>query len=264
MSSIGTLSIKISDVQAVASYADRYCSENLSAPQFQKNSLEKDWWGGIQLFLNHSFFQGRRDEVSEKVEAAAMPVLKRYFENLVAAQIGSTDFAKLGIDLALVIGKGKVGKARDVKMLVSIFQFISKLPEKNLTLYSLDKARQNHLVDHYLELQKMCQIGPKIASFYLRDLVCIYGIECLVKPDELKLLQPIDVWVRKVAHRLGIIAVETCPDDEVRTAIVQACAQYGVSAFKFNQGAWYLGKYAFSIVLEHLDAIVADLRGGSS
>lgn len=74
--------------------------------------------------------------------------------------------------------------------------------------------------------------------------------------DDLKFFQPIDVWVRKVAHQLGIISDENCPEDQVRSRIIEACAKAGVSAFKFNQGAWYLGKNAFNIVIQHLDKII--------
>lgn len=141
-------------------------------------------------------------------------------------------------------------------MLVGIFQFIAALPEKNLTLYSLSRIRAGKLADHYHELDGIWQIGTKVASFYLRDLVCIYGLDTFVAKDDLKFLQPIDVWVRKVAHRLGVTSDENCPENQVRSRIIEACAQTGVSAFKFNQGAWYLGKNAFNIVIEHLDKII--------
>lgn len=129
------------------------------------------------------------------------------------------------------------------------------LSEKNLTLYRVSQIRSGKLFDHYDELDHIFQVGEKIASFYLRDLVFIYGLDSLISKDELKFLQPIDVWVRKVAHRLGIISAENCPEDRVRSQIIEACAQAGVSTLKFNQGAWYLGKYAFDIVIEHLDKI---------
>ena len=230
------------NIRKISGLASRYCRDNLSATYLQKDSFEKDWWSGLRLFLNHSFFQGRRDEISEKVEAAAMPVLSRYFEHLDPAKIGSTDFTKLRADLRAVMGKGKIGKERDIEMLVSIFQFISALPDRNLALYSVAKIREGKLSGHYRELQGITQVGPKIASFYLRDLVCIYDLDAFVRPEDLNFLQPIDVWVRKVAHRMGITGKEDCPDDQVRSGIVDACAAYGVSAFRFNPGAWYLGR----------------------
>jgi len=146
-------------VKKIASLSDRYCRENLYLPHFDKKSLEKNWWAGLRLFLNHSFFQGRRDEVSEKVEAAAMPILERYFEGKSVDELAMTDFKKLDDDLVAVIGKGKVGKNRDVKMLVNIFTFLSTLTEKNLTLYSLEKIRQGKLAEHYYELQSIRRLS---------------------------------------------------------------------------------------------------------
>jgi len=122
-------------VRKIAALSDRYCRENLCATYFQKNSLEKDWWSGLRLFLNHSFFQGRRDEVSEKVEAVVMPLLSKYFEGLDASQIGRIDFKQLAQELRTAMSQGKAGKGGDAKMLVGIFEFVSKLPQKNLTLY---------------------------------------------------------------------------------------------------------------------------------
>jgi hypothetical protein len=248
-------------LRAVACFGDRYSREFLSCTYLKRESLEKDWWGGLQLFLGHSFHQGRTDEVSEKVRRAAMPVLSLYFEKEDPDRIRFTDFGQLKADLGAKIGKRKIGKGRDVEMLVSIFEFVSLLHEKNLTLYGLGKLRGGGLADHYRELQGIRQIGPKVASFYLRDLVCIYDIHGLLQPDDLRFLQPIDVWVRRVAQRLGIITAENCPDDEVRQHIIDACKQCGVSAFKFNQGAWYLGKNAFRILVEQLEKVIPDEQG---
>jgi hypothetical protein len=174
--------------------------------------------------------------VSEKVERVAMPILSKYFEDLDASQIESTDFYKLEVDLQTAMKQGKAGKG-GAKMLVSIFQFVAKLSEKNLTLYSVSQIRSGKLPVHYGELDDIFQVGEKIASFYLRDLVCIYGLDALISKDELKFLQPIDVWVRRVAHRLNVISTEDCPEDEVRSKLIEACSQAGVSTFKFNQGA---------------------------
>ena len=249
------LTMKRKTIRDVASLSERYCRENLSSPYFQKDSLERDWWNGLRLFLNHSFFQGRRDEVSEKVEVAAMPVLNRYFEGHDANLLTHMDYRGLETDLGAVIGKGKVGKARDIKMLVSIFEFIAALSEKNLTLYSVRKVQQGNLADHYRELQGIRQIGPKITSFYLRDLVCIYELDGFVQQNDLEYLQPVDVWVKKVAQRLGIIPVDKCSDGEARSRIIEMCRQCDVSPLKFNQGAWYLGKNAFEILICQLDKI---------
>lgn len=54
------------------------------------------------------------------------------------------------------------------------------LSEKNLTLYRVSQIRSGKLFDHYDELDHIFQVGEKIASFYLRDLVFIYGLDSLI------------------------------------------------------------------------------------
>jgi hypothetical protein len=68
------------------------------------------------------------------------------------------------------------------------------------------------------------------------------------------LLQPVDVWVRKVARKTGIIN-DGVSDEEIKKSILRVCQEAGVSALRFNQGVWYLGKNAFDIVIENLDNI---------
>ncbi|MCL4523253.1 MAG: hypothetical protein M1453_07850 [Acidobacteria bacterium] len=243
-------------IETIVSFGELYKREFLiKRPEFQKKSLERDWWSGLRLFLNHSFYQGRRDEVSTKVEAKAMPVLSRYFENRSADRLSATDFGRLARDLRGVIGKGKIGKGRDVEMLVDIFRFVSELQEKNLAHHSVRRIRDGRLKEHCEELQNIEQIGPKIATFYLRDLVCIYDLEDRVRPQDLQFLQPMDVWVRKVAHTLGITSSENPPGHDPQSGIIEACRRCKVSALKFNQGAWYLGKHAFEILVKHLDKV---------
>jgi len=73
-------------------------------------------------------------------------------------------------------------------------------------------------------------VGDKIASFFLRDVACIFGIE-LTKNREI--LQPIDTWIRFVAQDLA--------DNPKLTD--KKCAKYIVEHSrepeKANQGIWY-------------------------
>lgn len=247
------ISMKEETIRKILYFGDQY-KKKLDR-SFQKDHLERDWYNGLSLFLNHSFYQGRRDDVSEKVERAAMPVLDRCFKNQDTSALANCNFDLLSHDLAAVVGKGKVGKERDVRMVVSIFRFLLELPEKNLTRYSVAEIEQSRLRELYDALRGIIQIGPKIASFYLRDLVDIYDLESKIRAEDLKYLQPIDVWVRKVVHKTGIVGDDKLPDENIREDILSSCQQLGISAFRFNQGAWYVGKNAFEILIEHLDSI---------
>lgn len=222
---------------------------------FPRNQLEADWYSGLSLLLDHSFYQGRRDDVSDMVKKAATPILDGYFKNKDVAALLTCNFESLFNDLTRVIGKGKVGKERDIRMIISIFDFVKTLPEKNLILYCVREIQEGRIHGLYSNLMVITQVGPKVASFYLRDLVDIYDLENYIQKDYLRYLQPIDVWVRRVANRIGIVADVGLGEEDIRECILRACADFQVSAFRFNQGAWYVGKNAFEILMKYLGDI---------
>lgn len=73
--------------------------------------------------------------------------------------------------------------------------------------------------------------------------------------EDLICVQPIDVWVRKIASKAKIIDDPEEKDEIVRKNIVEACLDSGVSVIKFNQGAWYLGHNSFDILIDNLERI---------
>lgn len=244
-------------VKKIAKYGDKFVEKHL-IPAFDIGLMLRDWWQGLQYFLHYSFFQGRADIISIKVEKAAMNILKRYITGKstnALIWLSKGNFAKIRKELKQAIGKRKIGKGRDIDMVISILNFASKLKEKNIVKYSISKIKKGELKSHFYELQTIISIGPKIASLYLRDLVWMYSLERLISKDDLVYLQPVDTWVRKVAFKTGIIDDIKLSDTQVRQKIVEACQNLDISTIKFNQGAWYVGYYAFDIVLENLDKI---------
>jgi hypothetical protein len=153
------------------------------------------------------------------------------------------------------IGRGKVGKARDVDMTVSALEYVGRLPENNIVSFSLAQIRAGAIEGHFKHLQRglnsagIVQVGPKVAAFYLRDLVSLYSLDACVPQQFQFCLQPIDVWVRKLAHKTGI-GGKVASDEPIREAIVDLCKTYGCSALQFNQGAWYAGYFAFDLLVE--------------
>jgi hypothetical protein len=239
-------------IKKVLQFGERFRNDNL--PRAWKTRLEKDWYGGASLLISRAFYQGRRDEVSEMVEKAATPVLDRNFDGKQLSVLKGFDFDALKGDLMTVIGKGKVGKERDADMIVDIFRFVSRLPGENLARCSVEAIERGDIKKLYKDLMDITSVGPKIASLYLRDLVDLYDLESKIAPEDLMLLQPVDVWVRKVAQKTGIINYGAS-DEEIQKSILLVCQKAGVSALRFNQGAWYLGKNAFDIVIDNLNNI---------
>lgn len=251
------MNMDVETIKKIINYGDKYIKKHLT-DVFNTELMLKDWWEGLQFFLSRSFYQGRRDTISMRVEKEAMNTLKNYIEDNgkdATVILKENNFREIKNALKEVIGKGKIGRGRDIEMVISILDFVSKLGEKNIVNYSISKIKDGKVKEHFFELQKIISIGPKITSFYLRDLICMYSLEKYLSKEELIFLQPIDTWVRKVALKVGIIDKINEDDSVVREKIVKACLDLNISTIKFNQGAWFLGYNSFDIVLENLNKI---------
>lgn len=251
------MNMNVETIKKIINYGDKYIEKHLT-DVFDTNLMIKDWWAGLQFFLSRSFYQGRRDTISMRVEEKAMDTLKEFVKtnnNDATFLINPNNFSKIKNALSQVIGKGKIGRGRDINMVISILDFVANLDEKNIVNYSISKIKNGNTKGHFSELQKIFSIGPKITSFYLRDLICMYSLEKYMSKEDLIFLQPIDTWVRKVAFKVGIIDKNNEDDSLVREKIVKACLDLDISTIKFNQGAWFLGYNSFDIVLENLDRI---------
>ncbi len=245
-------------VQAILSYGDRYCKEIQN--QYNKDYLKENWWEALKFFFGRAFYQGRQEGMSEKVDKAAVDVLeievsilKTCFEN--------KNWELLKEKLKEKIGRGKVGKARDVEMVISTLKYVSRLPNRNMIVHSVERINSGKIEDHYKELQYqynqangIFQVGPKIASLYLRDVVSLFQLEDKLSDYDYIYLQPIDTSVRKVAIKMGLVtnAETDVNDDEIRVNIVKLCQKFRCSPLQFNHGAWYTGNYAFDLLFENL------------
>jgi hypothetical protein len=226
-------------------------------PYWIPEQLAADWCPAFDFFLGRACYQGRRDDVSQKVDDATREVLAA---SLYAAPDWSdpqfTAFRSL-LEERVGTGVGKAGKARDIEMVISALRFAMQLPEHNLAAYSTRRVRAGELAMHYVELQAarsprgIIQVGPKIAAFYLRDLVSLFALDGYVTAEDFALLQPVDVWVRRLVARLGL-ASEAAPEETIRASIVEVCDAHSCSPLLFNQGLWYLGTHALDLLLERL------------
>lgn len=201
--------------------------------------------------------------MSDKVYQAVIEVLKPVLSTSDGASnyqsLKKQNWEPIKNDLRGKIGKGYVGRGRDVYMVLSTLDFIGSLLELNLVRYSVDQIKGDNLEKHYAELQArnsksgIISVGPKIAGFYLRDIVSLYELDNKITSSRAYCLQPVDTWVRKLAYRLKIVN-EGESDQKIQQAIVNHCEAKGVSPILFNQGAWYVGYHAFDIVLKLLVA----------
>jgi hypothetical protein len=241
-------------LKAICKYGERYRREFLT--HYKKDELLKEWQQSLEFFFDKAFFQGRRDAVSRKVKTAAWGVLGSQFSQV------RGNLNRLGLDdlkraLRAKIGKGKIGKARDVEMVISTLRYLRDLPNWNIVAYSVDRIKAGEIGEHYRGLQKsrhdkgIVQVGPKIAPFYLRDVVSLFALEDEIQGDEYHFLVPVDTWVRQVARKMKI-APDDASDPRIRHEIISLCRKNHCSPVLFNQGAWYAGVFALDLLLESL------------
>lgn len=243
-------------VSAILVYGQRYRTEQLF-DRYEPKALQSDWWKALWFFFDRAFYQGRRDDVSYRVSNAAHSVLEPVISDT-NGRIADAQLPGLELNLSAKIGKGHVGKAGDVKMVLSTLRYLRRVPEANIVKDSVARISAGQIAQHYKELQiaispksGIYQIGPKVASFYLRDLVTLYGLESYVPAQVQYTLQPIDVWVRRLAEKAEIVA-PNASDGAIRQAIVELSVERGCSPLQFNQGVWYLGYNSFALLLEVL------------
>ena len=246
-------------VSAIASYGKIYRKKYIS--DYNTGSLSVNWWAALDFFFSRACFQGRLDVVSQRVYEAVLEVLTPEFAKRERTanyrELSQQNWKPIEKELSKRIGKGKVGKARDVDMVLSALRFIGQIPNLNIVGYSVEQIRLGKIEKHYEELQPsrsdkgITQVGPKIAALYLRDLISLYHLEDNVPLTFAFCLQPIDVWVEKLAHKLKIVGPNANHLD-IQRAIVKLCQEQGVSHLLFNQGAWYVGYNSYDIVLELL------------
>lgn len=244
-------------VDFVLSCGDRYYEEHLKG--YNKDHIRADWWGALDFFLARACYQGRGDNVSDLVYGAIIEVLRPYFatssENLNFEALKNAQWSELKQKLQEKIGRGHVGKERDIKMVLSVLDYVASISDRNIVNKSIEMISNGRLREHYLNLQAgqsnagIVQVGPKIAAFYLRDVVSLFDLATFVDADSAFCLQPVDAWVRRLTRKLEI-ASEEADDTEIQHAIIKACAALNVSAFRLNQGIWYFGAYRLEIALE--------------
>ena len=215
----------------------------------------------MKFFLIQSFYQGRNEIRSEIVGKKAIDCLNDYVESAggnPSTLLDENNFSTVESMLEQVIGKGKIGKRGDIDMITSILNFASKLKQKNIINHSISKIKNSDTSEHFYELQKIYQVGPKISSAYLRDLICMYSqvdeppkekSACayswekkhLSKAD-LTLLQYVDRTIKKTAFKTRIIEDMKEKNKVVKAKIVNACLNSNVSPIKFSQGAFLFMK----------------------
>ena len=139
----------------------------------------------------------------------------------------------------------------------------------NIVLKCVKDIKDGQTRDAWEQLKKIRGVKNKIASFFLRDIAISND---LTPTNERWLLQPIDIWVRRIVQSLN--DDPKMNDEEIAKWIVKTCEDNCINPEQCNQGIWYFGAkiaesdfilkkslrdvdYARKILKEHLEVLKA-------
>jgi len=218
-------------------------------------AMDSDWLQGLQFYLHGYAYerQGRSPEYS----AAAVDAVAQSVK--VELKKPDTDFPQRAWDAFLQIlrlppdGKGanppnnplfpkkSAGKESVTSLILRAEDYDYNLIKAVLALLKGGIVKPAHTF--------LCQIrgtGNKISSLFLRDIVSIYNLP--VHQDD-PLLQPVDIWVRRLTRLLIGLQPDVTKDEEddysndikIAETLIDLSKAATVSPLSLNQGAWYFG-----------------------
>jgi hypothetical protein len=250
----------------ISRYQNEIIPEMLERLQINnKEELLEEPLKALKLFMNYCFVRGRADELSWTYCKCAYDAMD-YIST--AAGYEKIKYLSASADRLVEVYKNEVRKVprkdkkddfyktnpKDEELLKSVFgDFLPTLDKHNYNVvdFVLKLIKEDRMREAYRAINKVSEVGDKIAAVFLRDIVCMFDLEGSVSKEGHLYLQPVDTWVRKVAQELWK-ELKTGNDTGIKLKIVDVCFEYRISPIAFNQGAWYLGAHAFDLILEEL------------
>ncbi|MFX1257016.1 MAG: hypothetical protein ACFFAN_04095, partial [Promethearchaeota archaeon] len=202
-------------------YKKVYLEDKLKENNLTKEILLEDWWESFKFFCGRCFYQGRRDELSRIFEKITIDTLENYLgKNDTEREKSVKELIKKGfLEFSLLkkqdksklkdiynslrhnpiiqklengfSKKGYKGKVNDRLMVLHLLVFCTHIKDKNLVEYFKAKIEASNIEIAYNELNNIISIGPKIASFLLRDIVLLYNLEDEISQEDRVYIQPI-------------------------------------------------------------------------
>ena len=241
-------------VREIASFGDAFkvILDQNSGPYPAKDS---DWLQALQFYL-HGYAYERQGRSPEYSTAAVEAVGQAVGTGLTNPDSGFPQRAWeafLQILRLLPDGKGAnpgnnplfprqgAGKEAATSLILRLDDFDYNLIKTVLAVLNGGTVEQAH--------RFLCQIrgtGSKINSLFLRDIVLIYNLA--IAQDHV-LLQPVDIWVRRLIRLLMGLQADLpkdhkddySSDTKIAETLIHLSETASVSPLTLNQGAWYFG-----------------------
>jgi hypothetical protein len=102
--------------------------------------------------------------------------------------------------------------------------------------------RTDRLEPQFMRLVDIRNVGPKLSSLLIRDVVYLYDLEEQVDPVDRLYVQPIDKWIRLIAPYVSEEpGIEEAADWILAGKISKYTRRAGLSGIRFNMGTTYFG-----------------------
>ena len=236
-------------LKMLAAYGELYAARFHTLEKSTLEELRTDWRKAFKFAIERFFYQGRRDKLSERFLKAAVETLEKsdIFTLPELTLVGDWE-----TQLDSELKANRVAKGGDRKMIVSLLKFCQKIEGGNLVRHSVSEIQAGKILVHYKRLSSkesegVFQIGPKVASLYLRDVVFKFDLEKELKfsIEEQLILRPTDTWVRQLLQ-----GPKEETDRQIQERLAHECSIAEVSASLVNDGAWLIGARAHEILLQ--------------
>lgn len=241
-----TLVSRKSKLKSVERYGQRYVREYLADARSQRDTIARDPLAALEFMHGKLFMRGRRDEISVAFRDRTRYVMRKY------QSLDEIDLPALETELV----KNGVNNRYDRRMVKETISFArDKLQAHgcNVFTWAADGIRNGEAADAYGWLTGIFAVADKLATFYLRDVALLEGVEDSIQLDDYWYFQPVDTWVEQVAQSLDLIgAADRGRRTVIKRKIIAACLAEGASPLLVNAGAWMVGAHAYQLLLELL------------
>ncbi len=222
----------------------------LMLPLWSEYNHATDVWDSLAVFLEGYAFerQGRRPDYSHAAFDALFACKRQYNGNLSQNVVSSVwqqfqnllNSEKLNPKNNPLYPSSNPSNLQNISKSLSLIEVVLEkvTPQNILTTYFQNQIDQNNIQPAFNLLKSIRGIGPKIASFYLRDLVDVMSVTSN-NTQNVSLLQPIDTWVERTVKIL--CGNQAMDETEVADWIVKTSIQHNINPQRVNMGIWFFG-----------------------
>jgi hypothetical protein len=211
-------------------------------------AAEESAWDGLIVFLDgYVFERQRRDprfpaaavEVARQLQAEGRRLsdaeTPREAWTRFAARLQGVDLDEKGNPMAprgtTYVRGGVAMQTRGL----SAVELAGSL-EQSMVVFVRTLLREDRAIEAFDQLRTINGVGPKIASFFMRDVALVFD---LGPASQRFLLQPVDIWIERIARRLWFGEDAKLRVQTVGERVASACASLGLSPEHVNAGMWY-------------------------